>query len=189
MTLYQKIVADLKRQAEYLLWLITSMIKARDSHYTPTTATPVPKTVETTSTVPSVVIEPVRAVLNPSAPYDFSTPHAANHSTRVICDEEGLTVMQKNLICQVIHCESGFNNEITHPNKNAHGLITSTDFYLCQINDYYHIGKDKDFPSVDYVHDNPDKVVRWMIKMFKAGKLNLWVCYSQKLYGSHPSKI
>lgn len=127
-------------------------------------------------------IMPPKAVLNPSAPYDWSTPESSRHSLRVICDEEGLTVEQKNLMSQTLHCESGYNNATVHPNLNMHGLVTSTDYGICQINDHYHIGAGKDFPSVEYVHDNPEAVVRWMCKMVKARKLNLWVCYDAGLY-------
>lgn len=106
----------------------------------------------------------------------------SRHSVRVICDEEGLTWEQKNLITAVIHAESGFNNKAKCLNKKKDGTISSTDWGICQINDYWHIGQGKSFPSVDYVINNPDKVVRWMIKMYRGGSLKLWVAYTNGSY-------
>lgn len=126
------------------------------------------------STVPPVI---------PSVPPAASTPkylwdNFANsvHSVRVICDEQGLNLSQKNLICAVIHAESGFKNEAKHVNPS------STDWGICQINDYYHIGVKKDFPTVQYVLDNPDKAVIFMINMYKAGKLVLWEAFKNGSY-------
>ena len=114
--------------------------------------------------------------------YDWSDPEKARHSVRVICDEEGLTVAQKNTLCETVKCESGFNPLAKHENKNAKGVITSTDWGICQINDYWHIGPNKSFPSVEYVLNNPEACIRWMCTMWKANKQMLWVCY-KKLYG------
>lgn len=113
--------------------------------------------------------------------YDWSTPQKARHSVRVICDEEGLTLEQKNTLCATIGCESGWKNTAKLENKKD-GKTWSTDWGICQINDYWHIGKGKTFPSVEYVLENPDKVVRWMCKMWKQQQRNLWVCYSKGLY-------
>ncbi len=99
-----------------------------------------------------------------------------------IAKEEGLTPELTTNLLATLECEANFNNELIHPNNNAQGKTLSTDFYICQINDFYHIGKSKEFPSIQYVHDHPDEVVRWMCKMFKAGKARLWVCYSKNLY-------
>lgn len=113
----------------------------------------------------------------------WDTPENARHSVRVICDEEGLSPGQKNLMSSVIHCESGYDVNCVHPNKSpTTGKVMSTDYGICQINDFYHIGPNKDFPTVDYVMHNPAACVRWMCKMVLAGKINLWVCYSRNLY-------
>ena len=113
---------------------------------------------------------------------DWSTPHHAFHNTRVLCDFSGLTLAEKNIICACIYQESGFDINAVNYNKNAQGKILSTDYSLCQINDYYHIGQGKDFPSVQFVLDNPQKAVDWMIKMYKNGLLKMWVSYSSKAY-------
>lgn len=116
--------------------------------------------------------------------YIWSTPKDACHSVRVICDEEGMSVIDKNLICQTINCESGFNIKAIHVNKSGSG-----DYGICQINDHYWIGEDKAFPSIEYVLENPEACVRWMIKQWKAGHRNWWVCYKDNLYKNYSAKV
>ena len=168
-------IAKLKADLEWCLWVL-GVLKARQKPET---------TTSTTSRFWKIEENPIRAVLNPQVPYDWSTPTAARHSCRVIADEEKLTVAQKNLMSQVIHCESGYNNKATHPNLNTHGLVTSTHFGIAQINDHYHIGQGKTFPSVEYVMENPEAVIRWMCKMVKTGKINLWICFTAGMYKNY----
>jgi hypothetical protein len=111
----------------------------------------------------------------------WQNPTTARHEVRVLCDEAGLKWDEKNLICAVIMGESGFKNTAKNENK-INGKTVSIDWGLCQINDHYHIGEGKSFPSVDYVLKNPDKVVRWMIKQYKAGNLGWWICYRSGAY-------
>jgi hypothetical protein len=106
----------------------------------------------------------------------------AYHSTRVLCDNAGLTFDEKNLICACIYQESSFLNTAVCYNKNLKGIVVSTDYGIVQVNDYYHIGINKDFPSVQYVRDNPQKCVEWMISMYKHGLLKMWVSYSSGAY-------
>src|SRR5712671_2055216 len=100
----------------------------------------------------------------PAAPikYDWSTPEAARHSLRVIADEEGLTVEQKNLLSQVVHCESGYNIHAKHPNL-YNGKVVSCDFGICQWNDHYH-GQEISPHDAEY---NPEKAVRLMCQYVK----------------------
>lgn len=121
--------------------------------------------------------------------YDFSTPQASFHSTRVICDEEGLTYAQKNIVCECIYQESTFLNyrspgvPVTNGNKDKTGKVWSTDFGICQVNDYFNIGPGKPFASVNYVMQHPDEVVRWMVRiMKKTGKLQPWSSYTTGAY-------
>ncbi len=118
---------------------------------------------------------------NPDALLPWTTTANCRHNCRALADLEGLSVAQKNMMSSVIHCESNYNVNCVHPNIVS-GKTVSTDFSICQINDYYHIGAGKDFPSVEYVMTNPEACVRWMCKMVKAGKINLWVCASKNLY-------
>lgn len=141
-----------------------------------------------TNSKPESVTEapkPTVPVTVPPAPekpkYDWSTPTAARHSVRVICDEEGLTVDLKNTLTACVQQESQFKNSAIGRNiKN--GKVLSTDWGICQVNDYYHCGPGKTFPSAAYVVANPDAAVRWMARMFKAGQAKLWVSYTSGAY-------
>jgi len=122
-------------------------------------------------------IEPVKPVYEPVEPpkLDFSTPKAAYHSTRVICDEVGLTLKQKNILCACVFQESRFDNRAVGKNKN------STDWGLVQVNDTkgWHIGPGLRFPSVQYVLDHPGECVRWMAQVYKTtGALTPWASFT-----------
>lgn len=120
-------------------------------------------------------------ISTPSTPkYDWSTSEAVRHSIRVICDEEGLTLVEKNNLSATIHCESGYKN-IIHPNM-VNGTVSTTDYGFFQINDWWHIGKGKDFPTYQYVLDNPEAVCRWVCHQWKAGNAKAWVCYAKGMY-------
>ncbi len=124
----------------------------------------------------------------PSAPQTnkmllWDTRANCYHGTRVLCDNAGLTYDEKNILCACIFQESRFNNNAKCENKDKAGKVWSTDWGICQINDYWHIGPHKDFPSVQYVLDNPDKAVQWMIDYYQRnGNLNAWVSYSSGAY-------
>jgi hypothetical protein len=132
---------------------------------------------------------PVPAPAAPSEP-DFSTPQAAFHSARVICDDVGLSYDQKNILCACLYQESRFMNRhsdgtpVINQNKDPKtGAVWSTDYGIGQVNDYYHIGQGKDFPTVDYVMDHPEAVVRWMAEIMKTtGKLAAWSSYASGAY-------
>lgn len=117
-----------------------------------------------------------------------------------MCDNAGLSLVPsvnidgklytpKDILCACVEQESGFRNfkqgsttiPLTHKNyKN--GVLSSTDWGMFQINDYWHIkgcGKAApwDFPSVDYVINNVPAVAQFMIDCYKAGELDLWDSY------------
>lgn len=137
---------------------------------------------------PSPSLQPTPAptlpVSEPTTPqtYLWDTPENARHSLRVICDEEGLTVEQKNLMSQVVHCESGYLINATHPNLFK-GKVVSCDYGICQWNDYYH-GKEI---SAQQALMDPEKAVRLMCKYVKDGHIKQWVCYSSGLYEKYPA--
>lgn len=118
----------------------------------------------------------------------WDTPKNTWHSVRVMCDDAGLTVAAKNVLCACLYQESQFYNyeadgdPVRFKNKDKSGETWSSDWGLCQINDYFHIGPGKDFPTVDYVMQNPDKVFAWMIKMYKNGQLGQWSSYKFGAY-------
>lgn len=154
--------------------------------------------------------EPVAPNPDALAP-DWGSQERAYHNTRVLCDLAGLPTSKtiavngayfapKDIICACLYEESEFLNyyssgqPVTHQNYkqddegrlilDEHGnkILLSTDFGLVQINDFWHIGPGKDFPSVAFVLANPDKAVEFMIEMYKAEKLGLWVSYSSGDY-------
>ena len=131
-------------------------------------------------------IETQVPAVNPDALLPWTSIENNRHNVRALCDLAGLSEADKNTISQVIHCESNYNPACVHPNI-VNGITASTDYGICQINDFYHIGPNKDFETVQYVLDNPEACVNWMIKMFKAGELKLWVCYLKSLYENYSS--
>ncbi len=137
---------------------------------------PIPQPVVTPNPVP-MPPEPLAPILR------FDTPHDAFHATRVMCDNAGLTFVQKDILCACVFQESRF---LTNPKPNQNlknGKVWSTDYGIIQINDYFHIGPGKDFPSVQYVLDNPDKCIQWMIGvMKKTGALQPWSSFSSGAY-------
>jgi len=112
---------------------------------------------------------------------NWSTPKAAWHSVRVLCDSAGLNLEEKNLLCACIYQESQFLNTATHKNFVG-GVLSSTDWGLCQINDWWHVTKYHDFPSAEFIVNNPDKAVAFMIDAYKNGGLSQWVSYSSGAY-------
>lgn len=124
---------------------------------------------------PSPVQPPITPIVEPMQPkYVWDTPVMARHSLRVICDEEGLSTGQKNILCATVGAESGWKpSAVGKPNKN-----NTRDWGICQINDGIWIGQGKTFPTTDYVLENPEVCVRWMCKMWKQGHQNWWSAYN-----------
>ena len=138
--------------------------------------------------VPAPVVEtPAPPVPKPPA-LSWETQKGAYKLTRIMCDELGLTVEQKNILCACIYQESRFRNRLSSGkpviNQNIKaGKVWSTDYGIIQVNDYYHIGAGKTFPSLEYVMDNPDKMVRWMVSTIKkTGRLQPWSSYVSGAY-------
>jgi hypothetical protein len=136
------------------------------------TQTPIPATVPPQPA-------PLTPTRNPDAlQTPWSDPVVAHHNVRALCDLEGLTGtelinghhwLKKDILTACVFHESGFKvNAVNHNTelvdsgeKDANGKpilvrkVTSSDFGIVQINDYWHIGPGKDFPSVEYVLENP----------------------------------
>jgi len=143
----------------------------------PAAATPAAPTAaaETTAPVPTAA--------NPDVLIDdWTVPANAKHNVRVLCDLAGLTFYQKDVITACITVESDFIITAEHQNKNAAGDVLSTDYGIVQINDYYHIGPGKDFPSAAYVLANPGECVKWMIGKYQAGEISEWVSFTSAAY-------
>lgn len=134
------------------------------------------------------VNEPLPTIPTPVTPkHNWDTFEASRRSVRVICDEEGLTYQLKNELCATVQGESNFNNNaknINYITKLGKKLVSSTDWGIAQINDYWHIGKNKSFPSVDFVLANPETVIRWMCGEWKKGEKSKqkWIAYKSGAY-------
>lgn len=126
---------------------------------------------------PVAPVSPVEAPLDP-----WSTPKGAWYAVRVLCDSAGLSLEDKNVICACIYQESQFYNYLPNGLPTKHDNGTSTDWGICQINDYWHVKKYHDFPSADFIMANPDKAVQFMINAFKGGGLTQWVSFSSGAY-------
>lgn len=134
---------------------------------------------------------------NPDAllPWDNVPGSEANrHNVRAICDLEGLTYTQKEVLAACVKVESDFETQIVHPNFafNSEGMkyLASTDYGICQINDFWHIGPTKEFPSSEFVLANPEACVQFMARYYKAhGHLNAWVSYTSKAYLKYLGKV
>lgn len=116
----------------------------------------------------------------------WTGPENCRHNVRVLCDLEGLNEKQKEDLSATVHCESNYNPACIHPNV-VNGKVSSTDYGIAQINDYWHIGEGKDFPSSEYILQNPEAVIRWMCKQWLAGYGRAWVCYNKGMYNSYSS--
>ena len=139
------------------------------------------------STYPEAV--PTTTFTPPVPAFYWNTPEAAQHSVRVICDQEGLTFnmsmgqySMKIILLACVQIESGFNTNAIHYNHDGQGNISSTDFGIAQINDFWNIGTGKPFPSSDYVLQNPEACIRFMCKQFLAGNAKLWCSFSSGAY-------
>lgn len=136
--------------------------------------------------------KPVPVTVPESEVLKWDTVANARKSVRIICDQEGLTVTQKNELCATVGAESGWQSyylsgkkkgqPVKLENKGKDGKVWSTDWGIMQCNDWYHIGKGKSFPSVAYVLDNPEACIRWMARNWKAGRAHWWIAYKSGLY-------
>lgn len=134
----------------------------------------------------------VKRLLNPSVGgvMLWDTPSHVRYNVRRMCDEAGLPFWTKVTICAIIKQESNWSSKdnktyvpiISKPNTDG-----TRDWGLLQINDHkgYHIGPGLYFASTDEVLNNPEKSVRFVIQMAKAGRLDLWSSYKFGAYRQH----
>lgn len=134
--------------------------------------------------IPAKAVTPPPVSPAPTAPpmYLWDTFENARHSVRVICDQAGLSVEDKNIMCACVQVESNFNPLCEHGNLDKDRKVWSTDYGIAQINDYFHIGAGKEFPSAEYVLANPEECIRWMARQWKAGNAHLWSSYTSGAY-------
>lgn len=92
---------------------------------------------------------------------------------REVAAGEGLTTDKINLMVAVIWAESGMNPDAKNKNKDG-----STDWGLCQFNDYWSAGQITPFEALN----NPEMAARLMAKEIKAGRLWRWIGYTSGAY-------
>jgi hypothetical protein len=133
----------------------------------------------------------------------WSDPVIAHHNVRALCDIMGLTGtelingthwLKKDIVTACVYQESQFKIGAVHQNYkfNPDGtrVLESTDYGIVQINDYWHIGPGKDFSSVQYVLDNPEADVRYMIQYYLDHEnLKAWCSYSTGAFKQHLGKV
>ncbi|HEX3861307.1 MAG TPA: hypothetical protein VHY35_06395 [Stellaceae bacterium] len=155
---------------------------------------------QTASQPQATISAPQPAQVAPSPnPDDLERPWVsgpvARHNVRAICDLEGLTLAQKEDVTACVYVESQFTLNATHLNYavdevTGHRYLASTDYGIVQVNDYWHIGPGKDFPSAEYVLNNPEACVRWMCRYYKIhGNLNAWVSWTSGAYKAYLGKV
>jgi len=93
-----------------------------------------------------------------------------------VCQEEGLNVEQTMEICATVYAESGFDDKAV--NKNLNG---TTDWGLCQFNDYWMWKKEKVINPQDALN-NPKLAIETMISLYQKRRITNWNGYKSKAY-------
>ncbi len=183
MTIPASIIAGLQKVVQGLQAYVVSLEASRQ----PLPAAPIPA--QTPAPAPKPAPSGPDTLQSP-----WSDPVIAHHNVRAICDQEGLSYDQKQILTACVYQESSFRINAIHQNTvlepDGTRKVTSTDFGIVQINDYWHIGPGKDFPSVDYVMTHPEECCRWMARYYKKhGNLNAWSSYSTGAYKRWLGKV
>ncbi len=106
---------------------------------------------------PPVVVHTPFPEPKPVPKYLWDTKTNIRHSIRVIADEEGLTLLQKDLACDIASCESQFVIDVR-------GRVDPRDRGLFQWNSKYH-------PEItDAIAFDPEKNARLGCQAVKQGK-------------------
>ncbi len=103
-------------------------------------------------------------------------------SIMALCLNSGLSQELAQVLVACIHVESDFDQYAIHLNDEMDGSVSTIDYGICQVNDYFHIGTGKDFSTPEEVLSNPKACIEWMINLFKQGKMNLWMSYTSGAY-------
>lgn len=127
---------------------------------------------------PPVVVPPVPS--QPEPTYLWDTDLHIRHTVRVLCDEEGLNLEQKDTLFATVWEESQFKLNAKRENF-MDGSVWSTDWGICQWNDYFH---HKEITPYEAVHD-PEKAVRLMCEYWKRNQRNQWSAYKSGAYRKH----
>lgn len=129
--------------------------------------------------IPTSETTPVAEIPKPETlKYDWSTQEKARYSVRMICDEEGLSVKDKNDLCATVGAESGWKPRQRSLKANFDGTY---DHGIIQLNEKYWIGEGKLYPNIEAVYNDPEGCIRWMCRNWKRNK-NWWYAYKNGSY-------
>lgn len=112
-------------------------------------------------TVPKsdIPVKPLETPPSAPQPYKWGSREEIRHSMRLIADEERLTYLQKDMLCDIGWCESRYvltAKLVNSPNSVDRGLF--------QWNNYWH-------PEItDAIAYDPEKATRLACKAIKQGK-------------------
>jgi hypothetical protein len=112
-----------------------------------------------------------------------------------LCTQNGLDsilidgVSASHVLVACVEVESNFDQYAIHLNMTANGAVDTIDYGICQINDFWHIGENKDFPTTWYVLSNPQECIEWMIEQFKEGHQDLWDSFTSGAYKQFLPKV
>lgn len=123
-------------------------------------------------------------------PWEFNVIGSENnrHNVRVLCDLEGLTYQQKEVLTACVKVESDFDTGAVHRNyiiRDGKRILASTDSGICQWNDYYH-GTEI---TPEQALNDPEFAVRLMCRYWLANRESEWVSYSSGAYKKYLGKV
>lgn len=165
-------LAEIQTQLNWLQKLLALLTKAvNDFVNTPKIAPVTPITPEVDNKVVSEVKTPPVQPQEATEGLKWGNKDEVRHSIRVICDQEGMTPLQKDAICEVCKCESGF--VLTAKRVNS---PRSVDRGLFQWNNYWH-------PEItDAIAYDPEKATRLCCKAVKNGKIKTYWSASMRCW-------
>lgn len=102
----------------------------------------------------------------PTPKYLWDDFDMIRHSMRLIGDEFNMTVLQKDLLCDIARCESGYNIK-------AIGIIDKRDRGIFQINSRYHP------EATDEKAFNPEWATRWACQAILQKKAHTYYSASE----------
>ena len=94
---------------------------------------------------------------------------------RKVCKEEGLNDEETEMFVAILKCESGLDPKFEKRCPNG-----TYDYGICAYNSKWYI--EKGLITKWEALNDPEKAVRLMIKQYRKGRLNDWLCFRNGLY-------
>lgn len=118
-------------------------------------------------------VSPVIVEVVPNTPFIVETPtkpETLQEMAKRVCKEAGLNQIMTDRLLAVIKCESGWDKNAIHKNKDG-----TRDCGLVQLNEKWYL-KPNHMTCQDAI-DNPEKCVKIMATAFRNGNARDWICY------------